>query len=893
MTTPLLLIDGSSYFYRAFHALPPLTTTSGQPTGAIYGVVNMVKRLMHDYQSLKIAVIFDAKGKTFRNDWYPDYKAHRIAMPNELRCQFNPLVDLLTAMGLPPVIIEGVEADDVIGTIAYLAIKHNQPVVISTSDKDLAQLVNNHITLINTMTHQRLDTQGVLAKFGVMPSQIVDYLTLVGDQVDNIPGVTKCGPKTAVKWLQQYHTLDNLVAHHTEISGKIGDYLRASLDFLPLSRRLITIKTDVKLPFMLADLKQKAVDEPKLLALTKELEFKSWFNELMKVETPKPISQQEHVSLVTVITTETQFIALCKQLINCQYYYFKLYTTHIDSMLAEIVGIALAIEPNSPIYIPIAHESGESQLTLKMVLEGLKPLLEHSTIGKIGYDLKVDYTILQQLGIKLQTIIMDVMLQSYVLNSHTARHDLDTLALTYMHHKIMNFEEIAGKGSKQLNFSKIAIESAARFAGEQVSIGLTLYHHLSTLLVDPLTTVLSTIEMPLLTVLADIERYGVLIDTTILATHGERLKTRIQSLEEQALKLAGKPFNLNSPKQLQDILFTEQQLPIISRTPTGQPSTAESVLQELAADYPLPATILEYRSLTKLVSTYIDALPKRKNITSQRVHTCYNQAITVTGRLSSSEPNLQNIPIRSDEGRLIRKAFIAPNDKVLIAADYSQIELRIMAHLSADLNLLNAFSRGLDIHMATASDIFHLKLDEVTHEHRRRAKAVNFGLIYGMSAFGLAKQLGVARYEAEQYMASYFDRYPNVLAYMEKTRKLAHKQGYVETIFGRRLSLPEINARNMMSQRAAERMAINAPMQGSAADIIKKAMIAIYHWHQSTPNCPATMIMQVHDELVFEVTKKAVDDVLPILKNLMENTVQLAVPLVVSMGVGNNWDEAH
>ncbi|KTC96810.1 DNA polymerase I [Legionella feeleii] len=898
MTAPLILVDGSSYFFRAFHALPPLTNSKGQPTGAIYGVANMVKRLIKDYQPQQIAVVFDAKGKTFRDEWYPDYKAHRPPMPQELHDQFKPMIDLLQAMGLPLLIIEGVEADDVIGTLAHRAVEQSLDVLISTGDKDMAQLVNERVTLINTMSNQLLNIDGVKEKFGVSPEQIIDYLTLIGDSVDNIPGVTKCGPKTAAKWLQEYETLDNLIVAADKISGKIGEYLRSSLTYLPLSKKLVTIKTDVELPLTLSDLSPKTADRERLIALVKELEFKTWLKELLEQEerlqqsSPAPTTQRQQAPF-SVITNEMQFNELLCQLEACDLFCVDTETTSLDSLDAEIVGIALSITENNPVYIPLTHNDGTEQLSRDSVLNRLKPILENPAIGKLGQNLKYDYNVFKNHGISLQGIVFDTMLESYVLNSSAGRHDMDSLALKYLGHKTISFEDIAGKGAKQLRFDQIPVSKAAPYAAEDADVTLKLHNKLYPMLDERLKTVLHDIEIPLLTVLANMEYGGVLIDLETLAKHGHRLKERIILLEQEAIQLAGRPFNLNSPKQLQEILFDELKLPALAKTPTGQPSTAEAILQELAFDYRLPAVILEYRSLSKLVSTYIDALPKRVNPKTGRVHTCYNQAVAATGRLSSSEPNLQNIPIRNEEGRLIRKAFIAPPDHVLLAADYSQIELRIMAHLSQDENLLKAFACGWDIHAATASEIFQVDLAEVTSEHRRRAKAINFGLIYGMSAFGLAKQLGIERQDAQYYIDVYFTRYPGVLAYMDRTRKQAHQQGYVETLFGRRLYLPEINARNLMRQKAAERTAINAPMQGTAADIIKKAMLAIANWQNSSGKPPVRMMMQVHDELVFEIHESAIDYATQTIRELMEHTVQLSVPLIVSIGVGHDWDEAH
>ncbi|MGL6029225.1 MAG: DNA polymerase I [Legionella sp.] len=898
MSAPLILIDASSYFFRAFHALPPLTNSKGQPTGAVYGVVNMIKKLIKDYQPTELAVVFDAKGKTFRDDWYPEYKAHRPSMPTDLSSQFAPLLAILKAMGLPLLVVEGVEADDVIGTLARQATEQGRAVVISTGDKDMAQLVNEHVSLINTMNNHAMDSHGVEDKFGVRPEQIIDYLTLVGDSVDNIPGVSKCGPKTAAKWLAEYGTLDNLLAHADKISGKIGEYLRLSMEHLPLSKRLVTIKTDVALPLQFDELKPTPVNTDALLELVRELEFKNWLKELLN-NAEAPTDEPEQASSSTecnyeLITEAQQLVSWQLKLQQSEEVSLNLKTSSNDIMQSSIVGIACAIASGEAMYIPLAHQNmGDTQLKADEVFAVLKPLFERADIKKIGHNLKFDYAVLKNYGIELQGIAFDTMLESYVLNSSGSKHDLESLALKYLGYKTINFNDLAGKGAKQLAFAELAVDAAAGFAAEEAAITLQLHHKLLSLMDASLLQVLTDIEMPLLTVLADIERLGVLIDPVTLKKHGTRLKERMAVLEEEAITLAGRSFNLNSPKQLQEILFDEQNLPVLSKTPTGQPSTAESVLQELAFDYRLPAVILEYRGLTKLVSTYIDALPRRVNPHSNRVHTCYNQAIAATGRLSSSEPNLQNIPIRSEEGRLIRTAFVAPKDHVLLAADYSQIELRIMAHLSQDANLLKAFANGWDIHTATASEIFQTPLAEVTHEQRRRSKAVNFGLIYGMSSFGLAKQLNVERADAQHYIETYFERYPGVLHYMNTTRQQAHEQGYVETLFGRRLYLPEINARNMMRQKAAERMAINAPMQGTAADIIKKAMLAIADWQQQYETAPARMIMQVHDELVFEVRKEDVAECKQKIHQLMEHTVELSVPLLVTIGEGANWDDAH
>lgn len=896
---PFILVDGSSYFFRAFHALPPLTNSKGQATGAVYGVANMIRRLLKDYPTDHVAVVFDTPGKTFRDLLYPEYKSHRPPMPDELRSQYQPLIDILKAMGLPVLAVDGVEADDVIATLATAARAAGQDVLISTGDKDMAQLVGPHITLINTMSNQIMDAAQVEVKFGVTAAQIVDYLTLVGDSADNVPGVPKCGPKTAAKWLAEYQTLDNLLAHADEISGKIGESLRASIPNLPLSKTLVTLKCDVALPFEFHELKWRSADLATLTALVRDLEFKTWLKELLSLEPAVPEQQQaqEHAFTPTrdyeLVNTPEQFEHCLNRLKSASCFCVDTETTSLELHEAQIVGLSFAIEAQAPIYIPLAHLDGSVQLSRDVVLTALKPILEDETIAKIGQNIKYDYAVFRNYDITLKGIAFDTMLESYVLNSSANRHDMDTLALKYLGYKTISFTELAGSGSKQLRFDEIAVEQAAPYAAEDAAVTLQLHQHLYPMLSERLLSVFHDIEMPLLAVLAEMERYGVLIDEDTLRAHGERLKLQISALLQEATELAGKTFNLSSPKQLQEILYQDLKLPILAKTPKGQASTAEAVLQELAYDYRLPAVILSYRSLSKLVSTYIDALPKRINRKTGRVHTSYNQAVTATGRLSSTEPNLQNIPIRSEEGRLIRTAFIAPKGHVLLACDYSQIELRIMAHLSQDQGLLTAFSKGLDIHTATAAEIFSVAIDEVTAEQRRRAKAVNFGLIYGMSAFGLAKQLGVTRQDAQHYIDCYFKRYPAVLDYMERTRQQAHQQGYVETLFGRRLYLPEINARNMMQQKAAERMAINAPMQGSAADIIKKSMIAISNWQCAQKDPIAVMIMQVHDELVFELKESAVDEAKAAIVDMMQNTVTLSVPLLVSTGIGRNWDEAH
>ncbi|MCX7090708.1 MAG: DNA polymerase I [Legionellales bacterium] len=896
MNKPLILIDGSSYFYRAFHALPPLKNSKGQPTGAIYGVATMIKRLIKTYQPTHIAVIFDAKGKTFRDEWYPDYKANRAPTPDELSVQFEPLQKLLHAMGLPILTIPGVEADDVIGTLAVQAGLIGMPVLISTGDKDMAQLVNEHVTLINTMTDRILDIAGVKTKFGVSPQQIIDYLTLVGDSSDNVPGVTKCGPKTATSWLETYENLDNIIAHAAEFKGKIGEHLRACLPHLPLSKRLVTIKTDVPLPASPQELIQQPEDLAQLRVLAEEFEFKNWLRDIPAKTnsntTTLPSAPQTFVLDYLTITTAHDWQTYLQALQSARLICIDTETTDIDPMLAELVGISFQVEGQKPAYVPLRHTDGTQQLAYTTVIADLKPILENPSIAKLGQHLKYDLIVLQRNGIQLQGTFYDTMLESYVLTSSDRRHDLDTLAQKYLHHTTIRFTDIAGTGAKQLRFDQIPVSQAAPYAAEDAMVTLQLHHVLYPKLSAPVQQLLQTLETPLIPVLAAMEQHGVLIDKDRLQKHGVRLKAHLLELEQQAIALAGKPFNLNSPKQLQAILFEDLQIPIHSKTPTGQPSTAESVLQELALDYELPKIILDYRSLSKLVSTYIDALPKKINPHTGRVHTSYNQAVATTGRLSSSDPNLQNIPIRSEEGRLIRRAFIAPPEHVLLKADYSQIELRIMAHLSQDPQLIAAFHAGLDIHTATASEVTGVPLSAVTSDMRRQAKAINFGLIYGMSAFGLAKQLGIERYKAQEYIDHYFARYPGVLAYMNQTRALAHQQGYVETIFGRRLDLPDIHARSALQRKAAERAAINAPLQGTAADLIKKAMLALYAWQQSFTHPPATMIMQVHDELVFEVLKTEIENVRQPIQTIMESAAALAVPLTISIGVGDSWDDA-
>lgn len=870
MIKPLVLIDGSSYFFRAFHALPPLTNSKGLPTGAIYGVANMIKRFIKEHQPTHLAVVFDAEGKTFRDTLFPAYKAHRPPTPPDLRVQFKPLIALLEAMGLPVLVIPDVEADDVIATLAQRAYAQQWPVLISTGDKDMAQLVNEHITLINTMANQRLDVQGVIEKFGVRPDQIIDYLALIGDTSDNVPGVAKCGPKTASKWLATYDNIACLKEHAAEIGGKIGESLRASLEQLALSQTLVTLKTDVELNLSLEDLVIKSNHLEHMITLARELEFNAWLKELLNTaapsETPPPVitSTMPITHLTDVSALKTWLPTLNQATMLC----LDLETNNPDPMRAALLGIAMMVDAKHVFYVPITRHDDPC-------LELLKPVLENTAVIKLGHDLKNSHTVLKNHGVTLNGVLWDTMMVSYLLNSTRHRHDLPSLSTQF------------------LDTPPTSKATPSQDAIARVNQVFHLYPLLASRLTNTLQHVLDDIELPLIPVLADLERHGVLIDEPLLVKHSARLKIQLHALEEEAYTLAGKAFNLNSPKQLQVIFYEELGYPVIEKTPTGQPSTAESVLQTLAEQHRLPAIILSHRSLSKLVSTYLDALPKCINPETGRVHTSYNQAVTSTGRLSSSDPNLQNIPIRTEEGRLIRRAFIAPPEHALLAADYSQIELRIMAHLSQDTRLLYAFAHELDIHVATASEMFAIPLQDVTHEQRRRAKAVNFGLIYGMSAFGLAKQLGVGRNEAEHYIARYFERYPGVHAYMERTRAQAHEQGYVETVFGRRLDLPEINARNLMRQKAAERTAINAPMQGTAADIIKKAMLNISTWQQQHPEHDVSMIMQVHDELVFEVHHDVIELAKTVIREKMEQAVVLSVPLCVSIGVGSNWDEAH
>ena len=898
---PFVLVDGSSYLFRAFHALPPLTNSKGQPTGAVYGVINMLNKLVTEYKPENIAVVFDAKGKTFRNDMYKDYKANRPPMPDELRSQIAPLYELVEALGFPMIIIPGVEADDVIGSYAKIASELKIDTLISTGDKDLAQLVNPYVTLINTMNNVLMDEAGVMKKFDVPPNAIIDYLALMGDTSDNIPGVPKVGPKTAAKWLKQYETLDNLVAHADEIKGKVGESLRDNLDQLPLSRRLTTIKCDVELEHVIADLSMRLPEVDKLRQIYSELEFKTWLSNLSDAGTGTGataigavVEKKVDANYETVLD-KASLARWLQKLNDAKQFAFDTETTSLDYMKARVVGVSFAVEVGEAAYVPFAHDypGAPDQLSEQDVLGVLKPLLEDAEKNKIGQNLKYDAHVLANHGITLRGIAQDTMLESYVLDS-IQRHNMDDMVLRLLGVETIHFEDIAGKGVKQLTFNQIALEEAGPYAAEDADITLQIHQKLSELLSkEPtLKKVYEEIELPLLPVLLKIEQNGVKIDVAMLQKQSTQLAARMKEVEQQAYDEAGETFNLASPKQLGAILFEKLKIPAQKKTKTGQYSTAESVLQELATDYPLPQLILEHRGLSKLKSTYTDKLPLQVNDRTGRVHTSYNQTVAATGRLSSTDPNLQNIPIRSEEGRRIRQAFIAPAGFKLLAADYSQVELRIMAHLSEDENLLQAFAQGIDVHSATAAEVFAVTLDDVDMAQRRAAKAINFGLIYGMSAFGLAKQLNIGRYEAQDYIDTYFARYPGVKVYMDKTREQAHELGYVETVFGRRLYLPEINARNGQRRQYAERTAINAPMQGTAADIIKRAMIAVDR-SLSNSNINAKVVMQVHDELVVEVREKDVEAVSSLLRMEMEQAATLKVPLLVDMGIGDNWDEAH
>ncbi len=898
----LVLVDGSSYLYRAFHALPALSNSRGEQTGAIHGVVAMLRRLLKDYRPDYVAVVFDARGKTFRHDLYEPYKATRPPMPEELASQIESLHEIVAAMGLPLLMIPGVEADDVIGTLAREAAEAGLRTIISTGDKDMAQLVDEHTSLINTMNGVRMDPDGVVEKFGVGPERIVDYLSLVGDTVDNVPGVPKVGPKTAVKWLRHYGSLDDIVAHAGEIKGKVGENLRQALDTLPLARELVTIRRDVDLDLGPEDLRAREPDRQRLQELYRRLEFRSWLEELLQQSRDDPGPGTDEGDGATLeadyqlILDQAGLDAWLERLRAAPLFAFDTETSSLDYMQAEIVGVSFAIEAGEAAYVPCAHEypGAPEQLARDTVLEALRPLLEDPGRAKLGQNLKYDISVLARYGISLRGAAYDTMLESYLIDSTATRHDMDSLALKYLGHRTIHYEDVAGKGAKQIGFAQVPLEQAGPYAAEDADITLRLHRRLLPRLraLPGLEDLFDELEMPLVPVLSRIERNGVMVDAGMLAQQGMELAARMDEIELQAHELAGEAFNMGSPKQIQAILFDKLQLPVLAKTPKGAPSTAESVLQELALDYPLPKLILEHRSLSKLKSTYTDRLPERIDADTGRVHTSYHQAVAATGRLSSSEPNLQNIPVRTEEGRRIRQAFVAPGGYRLLAADYSQIELRIMAHLSGDERLRQAFAAGEDVHRATAAEVFGVPLEQVTGEQRRAAKAINFGLIYGMSAFGLARQLGIDRGSAKAYVDTYFARYPGVRAYMDRTRERARELGFVETLYRRRLYLPEIDSRNAQRRQYAERTAINAPMQGSAADIIKRAMITVQGWLDDS-GVDARLIMQVHDELVLEVAEEAVDEVRQRVVTLMQQAAELAVPLVVDAGVGDNWDEAH
>ena len=910
--SPLILVDGSSYLFRAYHVpyLQALSTSDGQPTGAITGVLNMLKSLKKDYPNGNVVVIFDAKGKTFRNDMYPEYKANRPPMPDDLRSQIAPLHQIITAMGLPLLVVGGVEADDVIGTLSNQATALGMETVISTGDKDMAQLVNQHVRLINTMTNVEMDEAGVVEKFGVRPDQIIDYLALMGDKVDNIPGVEKCGPKTAVKWLTAYPTLNEVMANADQIKGKVGENLRSALTQLPLSFELATIKLDVELEQSVEEIKPVAADLETLKALYEKYELRRLLADLNngdKAETSDSAEVEDssddgvaesNIDVeYDIVLNKADFQGWLDKLTSSEVFAFDTETTSVDYQKAELVGLSFSVEVGKAAYVPVAHdyEDAPEQLDRDWVLAQLKPLLESETQNKVGQNLKYDANVLSHYDIAMKGITFDTMIESYCLNSVATRHNMDALADKYLGYKTVHFEDIAGKGAKQLTFNQIEIEKAGHYAAEDADITLRLHQAIMPKLAKSSSqlSVFNEIEMPLLSVLARMEQYGVLIDCDMLDQQSHTIGTRLSELEIEAHNIAGKSFNLSSPKQLQTILFEELKIPVLKKTPKGAPSTAEEVLQELALDYPLPKVILENRGLSKLKSTYTDKLPLLVDPKTNRVHTSYHQAVTATGRLSSTDPNLQNIPIRSEEGRKIRLAFIAPTDHKIVAIDYSQIELRIMAHLSDDPGLVKAFSEGKDVHKATAAEIFAVPLDEVTSDQRRSAKAVNFGLIYGMSAFGLAKQLNVSRHTAQEYMDKYFERYPNVSQYMEDTRQQATDTGYVETLFGRRLYLPDIKSKNGMRKKAAERAAINAPMQGTAADIIKKAMLSVDAWILEQNDPRIKMTMQVHDELVFEIHQDIVESTTQTLVEIMNNAVEMSVPLIAEAGIGENWEQAH
>jgi len=890
----LVLVDGSSYLYRAFHALPPLTNSKGHPTGAIYGVINMINKLLHEQVTEYFVVIFDAPGKTFRNDLYSDYKANRPSMPDDLRPQIEPIHEIIKAMGLPLIMVQNVEADDVIGTLSKEAAANNMQVIISTGDKDMAQLVDQNITLINTMNDQKLDRNGVKLKFDVYPEQIIDYLTLMGDKADNIPGIPNVGAKTASKWLNKYDTLENIIDKSHEISGKIGEKLRNNINQLPLSKKLVTIDQNLNLGLKPSNLKITTKDIEKLKSIYKELELKTFYSQLS--ETPKKTTSKQNKTNYKSILNESDLMEWVDRCSQTKLFAIDTETNSLNYIEADLVGISLSVNENEAVYIPLAHDYPDApiQLKIKETLSILKPLLEDEEIKKIGHHLKFDAHIFARYGIILKGMEFDSMLESYILNSVATRHGMNSVAKYYLHRETTLFEDVAGKGAKQITFNQINIETATSYAAEDADVTLCLHNHLwGEINKNPsLKNLYEKIEKPLIPILFEIEENGVLINKIMLKKQSDELLKSLNNLEDNAHKIANMEFNLSSPKQLQEVLYKKLKIPIIKKTPKGQPSTAEDVLQELSVNHELPKLILEHRSLNKLRNTYTEKLPQQISNETGRIHTSYHQAVTATGRLSSSSPNLQNIPIRTSEGRRIREAFIAPNNYSILAADYSQIELRIMAHLSSDESLLLAFSAGEDIHRKTAAEVLGIAAEKVSQEQRRWAKAINFGLMYGMSAFGLAKQLGIGRHQAQEYIDLYFEKYPKVQSFMDATKERAREQGYIETLYGRRLYLPDINSKNGLRRKYAERSAINAPMQGSAADIIKLAMIDVDRWLKDE-KIAAKIIMQVHDELVLEVKSELASEVRQEITRIMESTVSLKVPLIVDAGIGNNWDEAH
>ena len=910
----LVLVDGSSYLYRAFHAMPALANSRGMPTGAVYGVTNMLRRLIREYTPDYMAVVFDAPGKTFRDDLYPEYKAQRAPMPAELVAQIAPTHAIIRAHGIPLLIIPDVEADDVIGTLALAASRAGIHTLIASGDKDLAQLVDDHVRIVDTMKEAVYDRDGIKAKYGVPPDRIVDYLTLMGDSVDNVPGVDKVGPKTAAKWIEEYGSLDNVMARAAEIGGKVGENLRAAIPHLPLSRQLVTVRTDVPLPVGVEALTPEAPDVDTLRALFQQLEFKTWLKELieqkpaagdarpgMVVPDVAPIAEQRDAPAAMVVNFEMIMDAAAldrwiARLEGAALFAFDTETTDLNVMNAELVGVSFSVRPGEAAYVPLAHRypGAPDQLDRDQVLAKLKPILADPRPRLIGQNIKYDMSVLARYDIAIVGVAFDTMLESYVLDSTASRHDMDSLALKYLGHKTITYDEVTGTGKSRINFSEVDTDTATRYAAEDADVTLRLHQTLWPRIeaTPALVKVFREIEMPLVPVLSRIERHGVRIDTTMLREQSHYLGTRLQELEREAHALAGQPFNLASPPQIQDILYSKLGLPVLRKTPKGAPSTAEEVLEELALDYPLPRVILDHRGVAKLKSTYTDKLPEQVNARTGRVHTSYHQAVAATGRLSSSDPNLQNIPVRTEEGRRIRRAFVAADGYTLVSADYSQIELRIMAHLSGDAGLIGAFESGADVHRATAAEVFGVAPDAVSDDQRRNAKAINFGLIYGMSAFGLARQLRIERGAAARYIELYFARYPGVREFMDRTRAQAHERGYVETVFGRRLYLPEIKSPNAARRQYAERTAINAPMQGTAADLIKLAMIALDRWILET-GTDLRMIMQVHDELVFEVPENRVAELIPEVTRMMTGVAKLCVPLVVDIGQGANWDAAH